>query len=295
MSLLRGPGRRREWLRFVLAVIWVAVAFFLAGRAAHGFTHGAAFPLLRDIFEIFLLLIGFSYMALAWDNQRQPFPVLGLPVRPGAGQEFALGAALGWGMVTAVFLVILLVGHFYVRLTGSLTAWRLLALNIVSLAATALAAEIAFRSYPFQKLVRAVGPVAATLIAGAVFALLKLQDSAATPAAMWISGMAAILLCVAYLRTHALWMCWGLHFSWLAAVALLFGQPLAGDRQASSVVRSYVDGPLWLTGGEYGPAASIVALIAFWVGLIVLFRVTHRLPWHGETEMAAPISPVKPD
>jgi membrane protease YdiL (CAAX protease family) len=297
MSLLRGSGRGRDWLRFLLAAVWVVVACFLADRAAHGFTHGAAFPLLRDLFEIFLLLIGFSYMEMAWENVRQPIPVMGLGVRPGAGREFALGAVLGWGMVVAVFLAIALAGHFYVQLSGALIAWRLLVLHIFALAAAALAAEIAFRGYPFQKLVRAVGPFAATLVAGAVFALLKLEDPAATPTAMWISGMAAVMLSVGYLRTRGLWLPWGLHFFWLATVALLFGQPLAGNRQASSVIRSYADGPTWLTGGEYGPAASLIALIVLWIGIVLLFRITRGLGKYNKadaTAMTAPTAFVPP-
>lgn len=277
MSLLRGPGRGRAFLRFLFSIAWLIAAFFLSDRAAHGFTHGHAFPLIRNLFEIFLLIIGFSYMELAWDNTREPVRTMGLGIRPGTAREFALGAAVGWGMVTAVFLAIVLFGHFYVQLWAAPAAWRLLILNIAIVATASLAAEIAFRGYPFQKLIQTMGPIAATLLAGIIFALLRLQDPAATPAAMWISGMAAVLLSVAYLRTHALWLAWGLHFSWLAGIAILFGQPLAGSRRASSVIRTYADGPTWLTGGEYGPEASVVALIVLWIGLYILVRVTAEL------------------
>lgn len=277
MNLLRGPGHGRAFIRFLFAIAWLAVAIFLADRAAHGFTQGAGFPLVRNLFEIFLLMIGYSYMGLAWDNVREPIRAMGLGPRPGAADEFALGAAVGWAMVTAVFLIIAVAGHFYVQLWTAPAAWKLLVLNIATLATTSLAAEIAFRGYSFQKLIQAVGPIAATLIAGAVFALLMLRNSAATPAAMWISGMAAVLLSVAYIRTQALWLAWGLHFSWLAGIAILFGQPLAGNREASSVIRTYADGPTWLTGGEYGPEASVVALLVLWIGLYALMRVTTGL------------------
>ncbi len=279
MSLLRGPGRRHAFLRFLLAVVWLVAVYFLADRAARGFSHGAAFPLIRNVFEIFLLIIGYSYMEMAWDNAREPLRSMGLVFRPDGSREFALGAALGWGMVAAVFLVIVLAGHFYVRLSGTPRAWGALVLQIVILAAGSLASEIAFRGYPFQRLVQATGPFAATILAGIFFGLLRLETPGATAAAMWVSGVAAVLLSVAYLRTRALWLCWGLHFAWLASIGILFGQPLAGSRKASSVIRSYVDGQNWLTGGEYGPEGSVVTLIVLWIGLYILVRVTRDLAW----------------
>jgi uncharacterized protein len=279
MSLFRGHGRGRAFLRFLFAVAWLIASYFLSSKAADGFTHGAAFPLLRDLFEIFLLVLGYSYMEMAWDNTRQPLRAMGLATRPGAVREFALGIALGWGMVTAVLLVIALFGHFYVRFWTSARAWELLVLQLLILAAGSLAAEIAFRGYPFQKLIEATGPISATILAGIFFGLARLQTPGTTPAAMWVSGVAAILLSVAYLRTHALWLCWGLHFSWQVSIGILFGQPLAGSRRASTVIQTYADGATWLTGSEYGPEASVVTLIVLWIGLYILFRVTRSLAW----------------
>jgi membrane protease YdiL (CAAX protease family) len=278
MSLFRGPGRRRAFLRFLFSVAWFFVAYFLSDRAAHGFTHGAAFPLIHNLFEIFLLIVGYGYMEMAWDNTREPLRAMGLAARPGASREFALGMALGWGMVTAVLLVIALVGHFYVRLWLSAQAWEMLFLQILILAAGSLAAEIAFRGYPFQKLMQATGPFTAAVLAGIFFGLLRSETPGATPA-MWVSGVAAVLLSVAYLRTHALWLCWGLHFAWVGSIGILFGQPLAGSRQASSVIQTSADGPTWLTGSEYGPEASMMTLIVLWIGLYILVRVTRDLAW----------------
>ncbi len=277
MSLLRGSGRGRAFLRFLLAIAWMVAAYFLSDRAAHGFSHGVAFPLTRNLFEIFLLIIGYSYMELSWDNVREPLRTMGLSPRTGAGGEFALGAALGWGMVAAVLLVVVLIGHFYVQLSNTSQAWSLLVVNVFTLAAGSLAAEIAFRGYPFQKLIQATGPMTAAILAGIFFGLLRFETPGATTAAMWISAMAAVVLSVAYLRTRALWLCWGLHFGWLASIGILFGQPLAGRRHSSSVVRSYVDGPTWLTGSEYGPEASIVTLLVLWIGLYVLVRLTRGI------------------
>lgn len=279
MSLLRGPGRGRAFFRFLGAVGWLLVAYYLANKAAHGFSRGAAFPLVRNAFLIFMLVVGFGYMELAWDRSSEPIKAMGLASRPGGTREFGLGAALGWGMVTVVLLIEALAGHFYVQLWGSPRAWGLLILQILTLAAGALAGEIAFRGYPFQKLVETIGPFSATILAGILFAALRFTTPGATPTAVWISAVAAVLLSVAYLRTYALWLCWGLHFAWTASIGILFGQPLAGSRQVSSVIHTYIDGHGWLTGGEFGPEGSLVALIVLWLGLYFLVRITRDLAW----------------
>ncbi len=279
MSLLRGEGRGRAFFRFLFAVAWWIAAYLLSERAARGFIHGPSFPLLRNVFEIFLLILGYSYMEMAWDGAREPLRAMGLGGRRGAVGEFALGAAVGWGMVTAVLLVVALYGHFYVRLWSSPHAWGSLVLQLFILATASLAAEIAFRGYAFQKLIQSTGPVTATILAGIFFAFLRLETPGATAAALWVSGVAAVVLSVAYVRTRALWLCWGLHFAWLASIGVLFGQPLAGSRRTSSVIHTYADGPTWLTGSEYGPEGSVVTLIVLWIGLYILFRVTRNLAW----------------
>ncbi|HET9101543.1 MAG TPA: hypothetical protein VFN62_14200, partial [Acidobacteriaceae bacterium] len=108
---------------------------------------------------------------------------------------------------------------------------------------------------------------------------LRMTTPGSTPTAVWISAVAAVLLSVAYLRTHALWLPWGLHFAWIASIGILFGQPMAGSRQISSVVHTYADGPTWLTGAEFGPEGSLITLIVLWVGLYVLVRTTRDLAW----------------
>lgn len=294
MSLLRGPGRGRAFLRFLLGIAWLVVAYYLSYIAAHGFSRGAAFPLIRNLFTIFMLIVGYGYMAMTWDRSPDPFRAMGLASRSGRAREFAMGAALGWGMVTVVILISSLGGTFYVQIVTSPSAWALLAWQILALAAGALAGEIAFRGYPFQKLIETTGPFAATILAGIFFGLIRWETPGATPTAVWISALAAILLSVAYLRTHALWLCWGLHFAWVASIGILFGQPLAGSRHASSVIYTYVDGPAWLTGGEFGPEASMVSLIALWIGLYILIWITRDLAWkYGQPELKPAGIPVE--
>lgn len=279
MTLFRGPGRLRAFMRFIAAVLWIVLAYMLAIKAAHGFSRGIAFPLIRNLFYIFLLVIGHGYMELAWENTREPVRAMGLGNWRTRSGEFGLGVALGWGMAVAVVLGIAIGSKFYIRISNSPQAWGMLVLQTITIAAGALAEEIAFRGYAFQKLIGFTGSWFGTILAGVFFALLRAETPGATSTAMWLSGAATVLLSVAYLRTRALWICWGLHFAWLASIGLLFGQPLAETRFTASVVQTYIDGPSWLTGSEYGPEGSLMALAVVLCTIFVLLRVTRDIAW----------------
>lgn len=283
MSLFRGSGRGRVLARFVLAVAFFIVAQFLADQAAQGFSVGIALPLVRNTFLLFLEIIGFGYMGLAFDGTRQPLRAMGFVRRPGQRlgrlREFALGAALGWGMMVAVALVLALAGILYVHFSWGPRAFLLLAMQLGVLATGALASEVALRGYPFQKLIEAFGSFTATVMACIFFGLLRMESPGAGTAGLWVSGIAALLLSLAYLRTRALWLPWGIHFAWLASMGALFGLPMAGNTAAATVVQTDTYGPRWMTGGDYGPEAGWLAFLALLVGVFVLLRVTRELSW----------------
>ena len=150
----------------------------------------------------------------------------------------------------------------------------LLLLDIAVLLVAALVEEVAFRGYPFQRLIEAVGPALATVFASALFAVVHITNPDATLASTLVTMFAGWLLSLAYLRTRALWLPWGLHFAWNASMGLLFGLPVSGLRIFSPVISTNANGPFWLTGDGYGPEGSGLAAIVLLIGLAVLTRVT---------------------
>ena len=288
MNLFRGPGRGHAWMRFVFAIALFLLARVLADQAAQGFHFGVGFPLMRNLFLLFLEIIGFGFMGLTYDNNRQPLRSMGLNRRPGWGREFALGAALGWGMMTAVALGMAFAGTLYVHFWWSPRAWFLLAIQIATLAAGTLADELVFRGYPFQKLIEACGPFSATVLACLFFGLLRMESPDAGTAGIWVSGVAALLLSIAYLRTRALWLPWGIHFAWLTSMGAIFGLPVGGNNDASIVVQTSTYGSHWITGGDFGPEASWLAFFILLAGIFVLIRVTRSLAWQVNQPILTP-------
>jgi uncharacterized protein len=254
------------------AAFWFAQG--IAAGAAHGLSSGKWAELIYRSALLFLLLIVFWAMGYAFQGQRTPLKSMGLIRRPTALQEFGVGAALGWSGMVACVLPMALVGGITITLWMGPRQFGFLLLDLGILLVASLAEEVAFRGYPFQRLIDAMGPTMATLVLSAVFALVHAGNPDSSGGSIMVTVLAGWLLALAYLRTRALWLPWGLHFAWNASMGILFGLPISGLRMFSSVISSNPHGPLWLTGDGYGPEGSAVAAVVLLVSMLVLVRVT---------------------
>lgn len=273
------PGERlRAFGFFILALVYFLFAVQVSGSAARGLTSGDTRELLARSILLFLLLVGYAGMGFAFQSQREPIKAMGLMLRPGWQREFGLGLALGWGGIVACVLPIALFGSLVVTLWNTPRQYGLFLLNLLVLGVAGLAEEVAFRGYPFQRLIEAVGPTTATILMAVFFGLIHLRNPGATSASTLVTVLSGVLLATAYLQTRALWLPWGFHVGWNWVMALLFGLPVSG-LNFSAVVDSNPIGPVWLTGGAYGPEGSLTAVIVLVIGLVVLVRVTRDYAW----------------
>jgi uncharacterized protein len=283
LTTQRRSERTLQFALFVTSVAWFLAADTVAGRAARGiserFSLDASRPLLTSIFLLFLLAVGFSILQAIAKKQSTLREVLGLPQRITSGREWQLGAALGWGLVVLAVLPMALAGTLHIQLWTQSRAFGLLILNLVTLAVAALVEEVAFRGYPYRRLIEAIGPVAATIFMSLLFGLVHVLNPGATWASTLVTILAGLLLSVAWLRTHGLWLGWGFHFAWNASMGILFGLPISGISDFTSIVETRAVGHRWLTGGEYGPEGAAFTAIVLLIGLIILVRTTRDYAW----------------
>ena len=271
-----------EFALFLTALVWAVAASALAGRGAQGLTLRfnllVAEPLLEAVFLLFLAVVGFR--ALDWVATRgvHRAEVLALPRRVTRGVEWGSGAALGWGLAVACALPILMTLNLHSRVTGRPGP---ILLALLTLLAVALAEEVVFRGYPFQRLSAAIGATAATLVLSFLFAVLLFSATPSHHSLLALAGevLFGVLLSMAWLRTHALWAGWGLHFGYRAATAVLLGLPIAGRADLGAFVDSYTTGPRWLTGGNFGPDAALLTMALLLVAMVVLYRITRDWAW----------------
>ena len=279
---------------FLTAMAWAAAANIISSRAAEGiaarFQLGLLTSLLENLFFLFLVVVGFR--TLDWIATRSLFAkqVLPLPGRAGWLREWGIGAALGWALSLSVALPLLISGNLHGTLLWNSNTLPAMVAAVGSIVVGVLAIEVVFRGYPFRRLIDALGPSWATALISVFVAVLVVQANPPRDSSTAIVDctLFALLLAVAWLRTHALWLGWGLHFGYRTVTAIILGLPVAGRADFGSPTNMIASGPRWLTGGAFGPDAAVLTALMILVAMAVLYRVTRDLAW---THTFRPIVP----
>lgn len=277
MSTPDTGSRLRAYWQFLLAVLYFFLARSLATRGAQGLVSDEWFPIVEQAMLAFLLLLGYAAMGFWLNRQMYPISEQGLPRRPGWPWEAGIGLATGWGMALACVLPLTLIGGIAISVSTQASAWGWLVVEVAFFLLAALAEEIAFRGYGFQRFARAVGPYGAALGFSAYYAIVQSLIPGSTRTSYCVSLALGLVLSMAYLRTRAIWLSWGLNFGWKASRALLFGLAVNGVNSHSPVIQGDPMGPFWLTGGGFGLEGSWVTLILVLAALPVVYRVTRDL------------------
>jgi uncharacterized protein len=277
MSAPARIGKVRAYLEFIAAVLYFFVVRSFARNVGIGIQHDAWAPLVEQFLLASLLILGYAAFGSLFDRQSHSIAAQGLPLRTGWFHEFGLGAAMGWGAVVVCVLPMLLIGGIAVLITTQGSAWGWLIADTLYFALLALAEEVAFRGYGFQRFVMVVGPTGATFGFALFYAILRALLPGASNAGIAFSVVFSFLLTTAYLRTRALWVSWGLNFAWKASQGLIFGLAVSGVSSHSPIIEGNPMGPFWLTGGGFGLDASWWACLVLLCAFPVLYRVTRDL------------------
>lgn len=281
-------NRMRAWMQAVAALLWLYGAQKLATHGAAGLVQEQWNPLVEQAMLVFLLLLGYASFGLVYNRQFQPVSAQGLPLRSGWIEEAGLGLAAGWGLAVACVIPLALIGGIAIRLDLSLSAWGWLLADLCFFALLALAEEVAFRGYGFQRLLDGFGTVGAVLVFAALYAIIESHRPGSTRISVAVSFVLSLALSTAYLRTRALWVGWGMNFAWKASRALLFGLAVSGDNTHSSVLQGDPTGPFWLTGGGFGLDGTWLAFIALLLVTPLVYRLTRELDFQYNAPVIVP-------
>ncbi len=274
-----GDSRIRAYLHFVIGVFYFFIARGLAVHSAAGLASDEWAPLVEQVILAFLLLLGYAAMGFWFNRQIHPISEQGLPRRKGWRNEIALGLAVGWGLAVACILPTALIGGIAISISTTASAWKWLVADALFFAFATLAEEVAFRGYAFQRFVRAVGPLGASLGFAAYYAIVQSLLPGSSRVTFFVSLAVALLFSAAYLRTQALWVSWGLNFGWKASRALLFGLAVTGVNSNSPIIQGDPMGPFWVTGGGFGLEGSWITFFLILAALAVVYKLTRDLDY----------------
>jgi membrane protease YdiL (CAAX protease family) len=270
-------GRVRAYLEFVAAILYFFVARSFAQHLAARFATDLWTALAEQAFLALLLVMGYAAFGSLFDRQKNSIAGQGLPLRPGWPREAGIGLAIGWTAVVLCILPLTMVGGIAVVLSTDRSSWGWLLADAAFFALAALAEEVAFRGYGFQRFEQVVGSHGAALGFALFYAIVQALQPGSSKVSIAVSIVFSLLLSMTYVRTRALWMSWGFNFAWKATRALIFGLAVSGVNSHSSVVEGDPMGPFWLTGGGYGLDGSRLAFVILFLAFPVVYRLTRDL------------------
>jgi membrane protease YdiL (CAAX protease family) len=273
---LLDDGRLRSGWRFAVSVFLVVVANFVAGNVSVLMT-GRHYRIQETIYRPLLMVLelaAFLFLTKLFDQpEGSPWAYIGLR-RHHWVRETTIGALLGFGMVTLAVVLMRAFFDLKVRIDIRPRTIGISAVVLGVILAAAMAEELTFRGYPFQRLVEGLGATGAILVVSALFGAVHMQNPHVSDN-RWVQIFAfsntlliGIVLALGYLRTKGLWLPWGLHFGWNATLGLVYGLPVSGINQFAVIVKSKASGPEWLLGGGYGLEGGMLGTAVILVGLV---------------------------
>ena len=275
LAVNRRPGRLWAFLQFpltriVIAVIALAVLIGVIQSGREGSGHRAAFDRgrcrrradhVRDIA---------TYAGFVRVIERRRVAELDFAK---AAPEFGAGLVAGAFLFSITMLVLFALGFVDITRAGG---WQALGYPLLDALIAAVTEEVLMRGVLFRIVEESLGSWIALVFSAALFGALHAFNPGATlTSSIAIALEAGVLLAAVFMYTRRLWMVIGLHTAWNFTEGGVFGASVSGGN-ANGMLSSSFHGPDVLTGGAFGPEASIVAVVVCLAAGVVFLWLARR-------------------
>ncbi len=188
-------------------------------------------------------------------------------------KELCIGGLIGSALMLIPALILGIFG--WVNWQWNPEGLSALLPNVFLFAGVAIAEELLFRGFFFQRLISGLGQWTAQLIVAAYFLLTHLNNPGMTGSVKAMASinifLASILFGLAFIQTKSLAMPLGLHFMANFVQGGVLGFGVSGAEQSGLLTPVFGDAPIWLTGGQFGLEASLPGLICVVITLLLLY------------------------
>jgi membrane protease YdiL (CAAX protease family) len=213
--------------------------------------------------------------------RREPLSSVGLRLDRRWLREFAWGSALGLGGMALATGLLVAIGGVRFELEPARSVGNL-AFGLYLFASVAVLEELLFRGFLFQRLVAGIGVWPTQLALAALFAVAHWGNPGMAGATKVLAtidiALAAVTLGLAWLRTRSLALPIGLHLGWNWSQGHLLGFGVSGVDLTGWLHPVFLGLPTWITGGEFGPEASVAGIVADLVMLAIVWRLSAPKP-----------------
>lgn len=267
MKVLRFP-----LTRLVIALCILFVGSALAGLIVEGLlvpfgkeVYDEMKPVLSTIFQCGFALLGYWVFVSLFDGR----PTTELST--GFFKQSGLGILLGFGFISLIMVILAILGYY--RIDGQNPDSAILLIFLMSVQA-GIIEEIFMRGYFFRIVEEGLGTWWSVILSALLFGFLHAWN----PNASFISSIsialtAGVVLALLYAITRNLWIVIGMHFAWNFTLGGIYGAPVSGS-DAKGFFNGIIEGPEWLTGGDFGPEASVITMVVFSLFAIYLIFKT---------------------
>jgi len=271
-------------MRFLKQLVVVAVVSWAGGTGVQALGWNWPLTLVAGFLAAALALAAYAWVVRRTEH-REPTEV-SLKAAPGA---LGRGVLIGLAMFGAVILNIAFLGGYEVRGVGSVTGMTAILGFMVAVAVTE---ELLYRGVLFRVVEEKLGTWLALVLSGLVFGFAHLPNPGATVwSSLAIAIEAGLMLGAAYVATRNLWVPIGVHFAWNFAQGGIFSTSVSGQNAPQGLLDGVTSGPVILTGGDFGPEASIYSVVAGVVVtaafLVLAKRRGNLVPRRGRATSAA--------
>ncbi len=258
---------------FVAALIGITALFSFPAKLILPHVHFIpSFASGEIVFYGALLLT--TWLIVKFLEDRPPLSSVGFPLHGNVLRELGQGALIGGGMMTVIFVTEHSLGM--VTLTfkslSLLEASHLFGASVFIFVIGAFGEELLFRGYLFQTMVEGTGKIIAVVVFACFFGFAHFNNPNVTFFSLVNVGFAGVWLSLAYFKTRTLWFPIALHFSWNFFQNHIFSFPVSGIQfekyQLGVLTQS---GPVWLTGGSFGPEGGALATLMLVLAVIFIY------------------------
>jgi len=257
MKILRFP-----LTRFILALLFLVVFTGLAmglGSWIRKDIISQELKLLGSVIQMILAcsfaLTGYAFYCSTIEGRRVH------ELNPAKGMRQTLyGLLLGFGFISLIMLIMWLTGGYQVTGFNSVSAlWPFLIMSIQA----GIVEEILSRGIIFRIAEDGIGTWWSVVLSAFIFGFMHIWNPNATVfSSVSIALTAGVILAMLYVITRQLWIPIGLHIGWNLTLGGIYGAPVSGG-EPGGLLTTHFSGPEWLTGGAFGPEASVITVIVF--------------------------------
>jgi uncharacterized protein len=271
-------------VRATLGFFWVGGAIGLGAGVAGLLPEGA--KVVKPLCLAIGALIGYcSFVRIV---ERRPVREL---ICLGWFGELAGGLSIGLFLFGVVIGTLFLLGVYSI---DGVHPWSVVIPAFTTAVMAGVTEELLIRAIAFRILEEWLGSWIALAVTAILFGAMHLGNPQATAvSAAAIALEAGVMLAAAYMVTRRIWLAIGIHVAWNFAQGGIFGVATSGVESAG-YLQGRLQGPEILSGGSFGPEASIVAVVVCVAAGLYMLRSSHnkqrflKPSWRRGKSSAAP-------